>query len=67
MNERIKQLKNIISQIKLENQELENKKLLNFKRISDITNELKSICNHNWVKDNYLYADTYCSICGVLT
>ena len=33
--------------------------------IININNKLYEICNHEWARENHLYAELHCNICGV--
>ena len=33
--------------------------------IININNKLYEICNHEWMRENHLYAELHCNICGV--
>jgi uncharacterized coiled-coil DUF342 family protein len=60
-----KKLKNEVFGLLKESKELNNKVAKLRKRISKIDNELKGICEHEWIREPQLYSDLYCKRCGV--
>ena len=35
------------------------------KKSVEIEKKLSNLCEHEWVRDNYLYAELYCKICYI--
>ena len=33
------------------------------RKITQIESKLRKICKHDWIRDNYIYADLYCKHC----
>jgi uncharacterized coiled-coil DUF342 family protein len=60
-----KKIKSEVSVLLEESTELNNKVNKLRKIISNINNELKGICKHEWIREPQLYSDLYCKKCGI--
>jgi len=60
-----KKLEGDISELLRDSKALDNQVMNIRKRISKIDKELKDICEHEWIREPYLYSDLYCKKCGI--
>jgi len=54
-----------LKEIQLEIDELHNEKMMLFKSIAQINRHLRGMCDHEWIRESYLYSPLYCKNCGV--
>jgi len=60
-----KTLQKELSDLQNEKKSLDFKIMEFRKKIAKLESDLKNVCEHDWIRDNYLYSDLYCKKCGV--
>ena len=54
-----------LKEIQIRIDELQNERMMLFKSMAQINKHLKNLCDHDWIRESYLYSPLYCKKCGV--